>query len=75
MKKYNIPLELASVRPFFHTNTYRYMSSQGNVKGYVFQKQALRLIFMGVFISYHKMILFARDSKNEIPNSITLIPP
>ena len=26
--------------PFCHTNTYQFMSSQGNVKGYVFHKQA-----------------------------------
>ena len=38
LKKYNIPLELASIRPFFHTNTYQLMSSQGKVKGHVFKK-------------------------------------
>ena len=26
LKKYNIPLELASVRPFFHTNTYHFLN-------------------------------------------------
>ena len=35
LKKYIIPLELASVRPLFLTNTYKLRSSQGNVKGYV----------------------------------------
>ena len=32
LKKYNVPLELASVRPFLHTNKYECISSQGNVK-------------------------------------------
>ena len=32
LKKYNIPLEIF--------NTYQFMSSQGNVKGHVFHKQA-----------------------------------
>ena len=50
LKKYNIPLELASIRPFFYTNTYKLMLSQGNVKGHVFQKQAWRpLIYMFYF--------------------------
>ena len=50
LKKYNIPLELASVRDFFHTNTYQFVSSQGNVKGHVFQHQTWRhLIFMFYF--------------------------
>ena len=33
LKKYNIPLELALVRPFSTTNTYKFILSQGNVKG------------------------------------------
>ena len=38
------------VKPFFHTNTCKYMSSQGNVKGNVFEAQAWRyLIFMFYF--------------------------
>ena len=61
-KKYNIQLELASVKPFFHADTYQFMSSQGNVKGHVFKKQAWRpLIFMFYFIPYHKVILYARN--------------
>ena len=42
----------------YHTNTYRLMSTQGNV----FHKQAWRhLVFMYFFISYHKKILYARN--------------
>ena len=54
MKKYNVPLELVSVRPFsiqIHINV-KFMSSQGNVKGRVFQIQAWRpLILMFYFDS------------------------
>ena len=53
LKKYDISLELALVRPFFHTNTYKFMSSQDNVKGHVFQKQAwIPLILCFILISY-----------------------
>ena len=45
-----IPPELASVRPFFHTNTNHFMSFQGKNKGHVFQKQALRPLIFVVFM-------------------------
>ena len=63
LKKHDIPLELAPVLPFYHTNTYNFFKNlckiQGNVKGHVIKKKAW--IFMLIFISYHKMILYARN--------------
>ena len=52
------------------------MSFQGNVIGHVFQKQPWRsLIFKFYFDSYHNMNRYARNKKNSITTSITLIPP
>ena len=72
-KEIQYTLALASLRPFFNTNTYQFMSFQGNVKDHVFQKQAWRPRF--IFISYHTMILYARKWKYLITNSITSIRP
>ena len=45
-------MELASVRPFFHSKTYTLMSSQGNVKGQVFQKQAWTPFILMLYIYF-----------------------
>ena len=64
LKKYNIPLELASVWQFLHTNTYKilkFISFQGNVKGHVFQKQAWRnLKFYVLFLFFFLIIRWFR---------------
>ena len=44
------------IMPFIDTNTYQFMSSKGNVKGHVFQKQAHRHLFF----MFYKMILYSR---------------
>ena len=42
------------------------MSSEGNVKGHVFQEQAwIPLIFLLYFFSYHQMIVKYNDTKNS----------
>ena len=65
LKIYNIPLELASIRPFYHTNTYKllkFMSFQGNAKGQVFQKQAWDPLFLFfIIIAYHNTNMYAKS--------------
>ena len=51
---FRIPLELASAKPFFHTNTKNHGNAKGNAKGYVFQKQAQR---QHIFIFYFHFYL------------------
>ena len=51
--------------PYKYIQILKLISSQGKFKGHVFQKQALRPhICMSYLISYHKMILYARNKEN-----------
>ena len=57
--------------PFFHTNTYKLMSSKGNVEGFCTNMETPYFLF--TFIYYYKMILYARNGKlNHKLNYISL---
>ena len=60
-----MPLELASVRPFYHTNTYKFTNLghfEAMLKAMYFKNKHGDPIFLCfTFILYHNMFLYAKN--------------